>query len=524
MSWSDQGARQRIIASMSNIPSISVRRYAEDYLPEFMQKRQLLLDAKQEPSPPLFKLPVDQAVLVETVQIYLTMVNYDEYRLEEGSESERSQEKALRFLHLYYSACDRVAEKTSAQRVDFHGARMHAAILSDDPSTPPHQSVAEALDFIKEFQAVAEEANRLLANSDFSAEFRIGIDVGTCVAINNGTGSEQEPMFLGSAANHAAKLAEGDEAGIYISDRVRTILDMTPVGQREFHDSVGDNLIEGIVAGAIGKRSGVKLATNVIDEWRSDIQKNAQFDPTSPHFVFSHKASPFSDIDFEDVSPSKSIRMPLLSTYADIDGYTAYIDQCIADSEVANAVKALYVLRREFQAVVEDDFGGKKIRFIGDCIHAVNAEATNFDTDSRATLDIGAKCAGALHSSFKICQEELQYIDELGLAIGLEYGVTPISKIGIRGERAVRVASSVATTESERLQRDCERGETRFGVKAIAQMGGDLRHIVSTDGLVPELTYADVCTALSEQEDSTSTFVYAQPRSPQPARAHLTNE
>ena len=46
-------------------------------------------------------------MVVDTVQIYIAITNYDDFRLEEGRETEASHERAMRLLHLYYSAADR---------------------------------------------------------------------------------------------------------------------------------------------------------------------------------------------------------------------------------------------------------------------------------------------------------------------------------------------------------------------------------------------------------------------------------
>ena len=135
MGWKEQTARDRIRALMNKSPQVNVRRFSDEYLPEYQKRRNVLAESGKSSSPPLFELPVGTAVLVDTVQIYIQMVNYDEFRLSEGRETEASHQRALQFLHLYYSACDRLAEKTSAQRVDFHGARMHAAVLDSGRSS-----------------------------------------------------------------------------------------------------------------------------------------------------------------------------------------------------------------------------------------------------------------------------------------------------------------------------------------------------------------------------------------------------
>ena len=531
MAWRHEQAQQRIRKLIGEVPKIEVRRFADEYMSLYEARKAELRAAKEPVSPPLFNLGKGSAVRVDTVQIYIGITNYDDYRIDEGRETEASHERALRFLHLYYSACDRVVEQSPAQRVDFHGSRMHAVVLDQSGAGVTPELIAESFAFVRDFRAVAERANAELAKSELSARFRIGIDAGPCVAINNGTGLEQEPMFLGSAANHAAKLAEGDQPGVFISDRVRGLLNLPKLGiyedVRSLDDAFFNQMVarrdEAILAGLIATES-VRDPEVLIGAWREEIRTKSVPDPTTPRFTFHHKEPPLRGIKYADLAPSNSIRMPLVSMFADLSGYTAYIDDAIANHGIADAVRALYVIREELQNVVEKDFGGRKVRFIGDCIHALLAEGNESETDDRQTVIQGFACAGGLHSSFKICRRELTNLDALGLAIGVEYGPTPISRIGIRGQRSVRIASSVATATSEKMQQECESDVIKFGPVAMALIPTSLDDLIDASGVALGVNYDDVITSLSSQEASSPAPVYARAHAPAASsvsRAHF---
>lgn len=532
MAWQQDRARQRIKETIDQAPAIQVQRFHDEYLPSYHDRRVKLEAAKKPVTPPLFNLPRGSAVLAGTVQIYVRIANYDEYRMVEGRETEASHERALRFLHLYYSTCDRVVGQSQAQRVDFHGGRMHAVVLSRSGTEVTQEDLAEAFAFIRDFQAVADHANRELAKSEFTARFRIGIDVGSCIAINNGTGVEQEPMFLGSSANHAAKLASGDQPGIYLSDRARAVMGLQKLGTLEARSAVDSVFVERVLAKRDETVLAERLSTDrptspkeIVEAWRQDIRTSKVDDPTTPRFSFHHKEPPLSEIKYRDLSPSNSIRMPLVSVFADLSGYTAYVDAAIASGDIADAVRALYVIREEFQSVVEDDFEGRKVRFIGDCIHALLAEGDKTRTDHAKSVTQAVTCAGGLQSSFDLCQQELQGIGALGLAIGLELGQTPISRIGIRGERSVRLATSVATTVSEKMQTDCDGGEVKLGPDALRILPAALHDLVDSGGLATGLTYDDVGIALSVDPAVTAAPAYPRahtPSSQNVPRAHAT--
>lgn len=107
--------------------------------------------------------------------------------------------------------------------------------------------------------------------------------------------------------------------------------------------------------------------------------------------------------------------MPLMSMFADLDGYTAYIDQAAANRTVADAVRALHVIRSELQSTLEDDFGGRKVRFIGDCMHGMLAEGTSTAVNAASSIRSAVRCAGGLRSSFDLCQADVAWDCRAGL-------------------------------------------------------------------------------------------------------------
>ncbi len=98
------------------------------------------------------------------------------------------------------------------------------------------------------------------------------------------------------------------------------------------------------------------------------------------------------------------------------------------DDNPENVVRCLHVVRSELDRVLSSDFSGRRIRFIGDCIHGHLMEGTAYQTDTEDSVSTGALCSGALRSSFDLALERLRAnsvdTDDLGLAIGFEYGPT----------------------------------------------------------------------------------------------------
>ena len=82
--------------------------------------------------------------------------------------------------------------------------------------------------------------------------------------------------------------------------------------------------------------------------------------------------------------------------------------------------------------------------------------------------------------------------ENLGLAIGIEFGSTPICRLGLRGEASVRAAASKATCVSEAEQRRCEGHQTALGERALRESPASVREAFSAARILDNL---DVETA-----------------------------
>jgi class 3 adenylate cyclase len=474
MAWNYERAWTRVGDLINQRPSVFVE--------DIEQRRRFLSEARAtslSARDALISIPRDRAVTVDGVHVYARLSNYDDYRLENGAETEASHKRAMAFLHLLYGAMDRVVQDFGAQRIDYHGARLHCVVV--DPLDNEAARVLKALALAQALQGLVRLANQEIARFDYDPRLKIGIDTGKCVAINDGKGCEQEPLFLGAAANYAAKLADGDGDGTFLSNRVRSIVGVaqlhrgldeersTPLRATELLEFRNRAYVGGfdLPPNLVGDQNQL---SRLITEWRSDIREHRAASGGADTFQFHVHTPPLRSIDYNTLSPANSIRMPVASIFADLDGYTAYIDQCMRSGRAGEAVRALHVLRGEFHNVLRQDFESRKVRYIGDCIHGVLAFGTAAEIDVRKTVREAVKCAAGLQGSFEIVQQRLGGLQDLGLATGIELGETPISRIGIRGDRSVRVASSTATIRSQVEQERIEHSGIAVGPEAFEQL------------------------------------------------------
>jgi hypothetical protein len=183
-----------------------------------------------------------------------------------------------------------------------------------------------------------------------------------------------------------------------------------------------------------------------------------------PVFAFHRATPPLANVKFAELSPARSVRMDMASIFADIDGYTNFVDTAIqgGPQQIKKAVETIHVIREELNSVLKEDFGGKRVRFIGDCIHGCLALGERQD-DHSETVKQAALCASGMRSSFDLCLELVQPGADIDLAVGIEIGPTPLTRIGDVGDDSVRCAASRATARAEKIQQEIEGGGVRLG-------------------------------------------------------------
>ena len=509
MTWSQQAALARIEQHRKSVPETAIT--VEDYT-AFVDTRLRSIELAKslgQTSEPIWRIGRNRAVTTHGVHVYANLVDFNDTLLDSGKETEASHERAMQFLHLHYGACDALIAAFDIQRVDFHGGRLHAVVLSPAGAAGEATRIEKALAFSAALiQMVARASERY--GSEFRTGVRIGIDSGPAVAINSGSRGEPDPLFIGSPANHAAHLACGDEPGVFVSARAERARSLgaafasEPVRMRD--DVVTAALDRSVeVRGTfLGGRNRLEEAfSRFVDD--RDALKAASGGLRPASFVFHYRQPPLRTIDFADHPPSRSIRMPVVSVFADLAGYTAYVDQAIQTGKVAEAVANLYIIRSELTDVLQKDFDGRKVRYIGDCLHGLIAEGDARSTDEKRSVKAAVLAASGIRSSFNLCRQILPGLAGLeGIAIGLELGWTPLCRIGLTGEASVRCSTSKATCLSESLQGDCNGRQTALGDRAFREADAKVRYLF---GPLQRVDNLDHVTAVAQLDGVSSAAV-----------------
>lgn len=443
----------------------------------------------------LENIPTNKAYRVKGAHLYADILNLDDMLAVTNVEGETCHRRTLRFLNLHYRAIDRVLSQSDIKRVDFHNQRLHGVVAKpygdDCEAERVHRAVAAAKLIIDVLAETGDDDEQIP-----NAVVRVGIDTGEALAVNNGRNGGREPLFLGEPANMAAKYAAGGGEGIYLTNAAREAIGLKAVDHPK---STALTAAEIEASEDVAKLACDKDA--IVKAWREDLNKN----PIST-FEFSGHTPPYSDLDISVLTPNNSRRQDALSIYADLDGFTKYVRDHIKDEPDA-VVKVLHVLRAEMDRVLTSEFQGRKIRFIGDCVHGLICEGTAQTTDGEATVSTATLCAGALRSSFDLALEKLgdEGLDTegLGLQIGFEYGPMTVTRLGLQGDR-VRCSVSRGVRASEAEQLRCKGNETALGQLAYDIGSEAVRDLFGSTRKIANLDYNVAVEALADGDDKTA--------------------
>jgi class 3 adenylate cyclase len=476
-SWNKDRAAKRIDTKISGLQlkDIEIKKYVRDT--------------------DLTNLPGNVAYRVDGVHLYADILNLSEMLRVTDVEGETCHRRTLRFLNLHYRAVYRIIQRVDAIFVDFHNQRLHSVVSKpyDAEADRVHKAVAMAQLIIDVLARTGEDADHP------AAKVRIGIDTGKALAVNNGRRGHREPLFLGVPANHAAKRAGGGKSGgIYLTNEARAAIGLKKADNEDTTPLTGQE-----IATSQGKAKLDVTADQIVKDWKDDLEKN----PIGA-FEFSGHTPPFSTLDIETLSVKNSRRQDAATVYADIDGFTAYVGANIAsDDSAKHVVRALHVLRSELDAVLHSDFAGRKVRFIGDCVHGLTVEGTAQTTDEKETISNLTLCAGGMRSSFNLALTKLKEngtdASSLGLAVGFEYGPMNVTRLGIKGE-LVRCSVSRGVLTAEQEQSWCSGTETALGATAYKNASDAVRSLFGTGRKRSGLTYDVAVKELSEKNDSSA--------------------
>ncbi|MEO7323228.1 MAG: adenylate/guanylate cyclase domain-containing protein [Dokdonella sp.] len=483
-SWNANRAKERIETRFEEVREVSIVDYTKDLS--------------------LANIPVKKAYRMDAAHLYVDILNVDELLGTTDSEGPTCHKRVLKFLNLHYRAVHRILSETDARRVDFHNQRLHGVVAKPYGDDNERKRVVRAVaiaDLITQVLKETGDADDSIPN----AKVRVGIDTGHALVVNNGRRGGRESMFLGRPANHAAKCASaGSSTGIYLTNQARKAIGLSELKD----DSDRKTALTNEEITACNTEAALSVSKDeIVEAWKKE-----QEETPLGSIEFSRPAPPLRDLDFQALTAANSKRFDGVSVYADIDKFTAYVDAHI-DDNAEDVVRTLHVLRSEFDQVVTKDFDGRRVRFVGDCIHGLLYSGTAHTTDTDDTLSRAVLCCGALRSSFaealKYLDEQGVDVDDLGLAIGFDFGWVSASRLGMKGSR-VRCAIGRNVLESEVEQQRCNGKQTAIGQAAYKKANDAIQELFTSSRRIANLDYAAAVNALAESGDKAASASFAR--------------
>jgi len=282
---------------------------------------------------------------------------------------------------------------------------------------------------------------------DFSSA--VGLASGTSYLANIGKSGKRELISLGTCANIAAKIIGHNDTITITSDMYDVLPDFLQEFFKEDEEVAG---VQTYQSSGLRWSKQPELAKKLGVVWKSESWRNK----TEEH----RDALPLSEIEVSDASVLIDVsklsernckRTQAVTFYADLDGFTRYVQEAETDEKVISLIRQFHMIRSEFQSVAEVDFDGLVLQHRGDCIlgivHLPSGQSSHADRcEDAVDLAIG------IQSSMQhVLNEHLTDRKDIHVAIGLDVGKVMVSRLGKKGER-ITICFGPEVTEAERLQ------------------------------------------------------------------------
>src|SRR5262245_34763173 len=337
--------------------------------------------------------------------------------------------RLVQAVHIYQREVARIvegAEFFDGLRVHFQGSRLHALFYRpiDKPTKIASRAVLLQLVLRDFVESVFNPAFPKLGNFRTAAAADIGETVGT----QNGIEGDRELLFLGGPANRAAKTL--GSAG---EDRVtRAVFDALPSDLQAVCVETEDPSVYDVAE--VSETTLDDLCATHGIAWNR-VESRQRIDDDRKQFPLTEIAIESAEvlIDLDLLSIRKNKRVVAASLFADLTGFTAYIERAQTADKQKEALRVLHAVRKEFSRVLTDDFDAVRIQYQGDRVQAIfHLPKDDAEEIAREAVEAAAGVQSSMETSLKYLLPEA---NDLTVAIGVDASLTLVSRLGTRGAR-----------------------------------------------------------------------------------------
>ncbi len=405
MSWNQKRSTERVERDLDNLPEIEVKKLERD------------ADLESLLSPSVCRE-------IYGAHAYIDVANFSS--ITALGDTEDSLKALVKALHIYQRGLAWIVETVfDGVRVHFQGARLHLLFYRpvDDAAAITAKAVLLSLTVRDFVRYVFNPAFPEFVNLAVCA----GIDVGDVIGTQNGMRGDRELLFVGAAANEAAKILD---SGLRLTSRVYEQLSAQLQGYCELADADrGIYRLTGVGKGDLDNLlEDHDIAWNrktAEDRVAADIE---QFEINE--ITFSSAIEP---IDFETLSIKRNKKALAASLYADVTGFTAYVAAAQTEEAKLKALEAFHVMRSEFTRVATHDMEGVRVQFQGDRMQVlVHLPDGNAQEIARNATDLAIWLQSAMEM---VVRKVVPGTESLHIAVGVAIGEIVATKLGARGQR-----------------------------------------------------------------------------------------
>ena len=403
---------------------------------------------------------------VQGAHLYADVPNFHQAVADAGGDAQRLK-KLLRAASVFRRVQGDLLKADEIGSLQLQAARLHCLVYKpyDGEAERATRAVILAVSLNSYLYDVFNDVFQDVR--DFKGA--VGIAAGECLVANIGFRGDRELISLGSCANLGAKIIDGIDT-ITITKDVYALL---PEALQEHFEK------SGTVAGAATYRaSGLcwrnqpRLAEAL--DVRFDVR---QLKKTTKEY---RDALPLADMELSEaqvlidpatLSERTSKRTSAVVLYADLDGFTRYVQAAERDEDVVSLVRVLNMIRAELHAVVEQEYPGLVLQHQGDRLFAIVHMPPGDQSDKRCAN--GLAIAIGLQSSMEhVLNAYLQDRKNIHLAVGVDVGTVLVTRLGKKDAREV-VCLGPQVTSAEGLQLRSAGREIRIPKALYETIGGE---------------------------------------------------
>lgn len=388
---------------------------------------------------------------ITAAHFYADVVNYrkllavDPITMPGDGEEAGGGEDLLHRSHLWAREVSRIVQADfEAAKVHFQGPKLHA--LAYRPIGDDQAMVTKAVLAAAAVRATAGVfADVLELDDDEAWQTAAGIDLGQALVTKDGVRGDRELLFLGNPANRAAKI---------LNTGLRITADAADLLPDEFANLLATTSDPDVYALAIRDDRLEELAETHGYGWSRENSRDrltTALEAYPPRSATVHTAQGKIDKDMLGMSNTK--RVEAVSIFADVDGFTSYVEQAHLFGTLPEAVRAYHAIRSEMRSTAVADYEALRIQYQGDRMQALSY--LPIGDPERAVLD-AVKIAAALNSAVaEVLPVVIGSDAAKPLAIGLAHGTVLVSKLGEHGNRDI-VTLGTSTADAARIQERLE--------------------------------------------------------------------